>query len=168
MGLPEALGELNLLKEKGVIQDYAIGGGYAVIHYGVPYSSYDLDVFTILRNEADFHAIYEYFREKGNKIEGIFIYIEDMPVQILPNISPLYNEAVEEAHKVTIEGVPSKIATVEHLIIIALEAFRAQDKYRILQLRGKVNKDSLEKILDRFDDAKGTLRKRYKKVLAGT
>ena len=168
MGLPEALGKLNLLKEKGVIQDYAIGGGYAVIYYGVPYSSYDLDIFAILRNESDYHAIYQYFREQGNKIEGVYIYIEDMPVQIPANISPLYNESVEKAHKVAIEGIPSKIARVEHLIVIALSGFRAQDKYRILQLRGKANKDLLDKILDRFDDAKGTLRKRYKKVLAGT
>ena len=168
MGLPEALGALNELKEKGVIQDYAIGGGYAVIYHNIPYSSYDLDIFAILRSDDDYQAIYQHFREKGNKIEDVFIYIEDTPVQILPNISPLYNEAVEQAHQIEIDGVLSKIARVEHLIIIALEVFRLKDKIRIAQLLKKADKELLDKILDRFDDEKGTLRKRYESVLAGT
>ncbi len=100
MDIPGALGALNELKEKGVIQDYAIGGGYAVIYHNIPYSSYDLDIFAILRSDDDYRAIYQHFREKGNKIEDVFIYIEDTPVQILPNISPLYNEAVEQAHQI--------------------------------------------------------------------
>jgi len=168
LGIPEALGALNELKEKGVIQDYAIGGGYAVIYHNVPYSSYDLDIFAILRSDDDYMAIYKHFREKGNKIEDVYIYIEDTPVQILPNISPLYNDTVEKAHEIEVDGVHSKIARVEHLIVIALQVFRAQDKYRILQLKEKVNKTLLDKVLDKYDDEKGTLRKRYKKVLAGT
>jgi len=168
LDIPGALGALNELKEKGVIQDYAIGGGYAVIYHNIPYSSYDLDIFAILRSDDDYRAIYQHFREKGNKIEDVFIYIEDTPVQILPNISPLYNEAVEQAHQIEIDGVLSKIARVEHLIVIALEAFRLKDKIRIAQLLEKANTDILDKILDRFDDGKGTLRKRYKGILAGT
>jgi len=168
LGLPEALGALNELKEKGVIQDYAIGGGYAVIYHNIPYSSYDLDIFAILRSDDDYRAIYQHFREKGNKIEDVFIYIEDTPVQILPNISPLYDEAVKQAHEIEIDGIRSKIARVEHLIVIALEAFRLKDKIRVTQLLEKANTDFLDKILDRFDDEKGTLRKRYKSVLAGT
>ncbi|MFC2065553.1 nucleotidyltransferase [Chloroflexota bacterium] len=168
MGLPEALGALNELTEKGVIQDYAIGGGQAVIYHNIPYSSYDLDIFAILRSDEDYRAIYQHFREKGNKIEDVFIYIEDTPVQILPNISPLYDEAIEQAHQIEIDGVLSKIVRVEHLIVIALETFRFKDKIRIAQLLEKVNKDFLDKILNGFDDEKGTLRKRYKSILAGT
>jgi len=105
-----------------------------------------LDIFAILRSDDDYRAIYQHFREKGNKIEEVFIYIEDIPVQILPNISPLYNEAVEQAHQIEIDGIPSKIARVEHLIVIALEAFRLKDKIRIAQLLEKANKGYLDKI----------------------
>ena len=169
LGLPElseALRAFNQLKERGVIEDYAIGGGQAIIYHSVPLSTYDLDLFVILRNDADYHAIYQYFREKGNKIEDEYIYIDDMAVQILPNISPLFNETVEQAHKVIIEGIPSKVARVEYLIVIALGAFRPKDKYHILQIKDKANKDLLDKILDRFDDTDGKLRKRYKSILA--
>lgn len=50
MGLTEiceALIALNQLKEKGIIEDYAIGGGYAVIYHQVPYSTYDLDILQL-------------------------------------------------------------------------------------------------------------------------
>jgi len=170
LGLPEALSAVNELKEKGVIQDYAIGGGYAVIYHNVPYSSYDLDVFAIISGEESLDIlspIYKYFRERGNKIEDEYIFIEDTPVQILPNISPLYNEAVEQAHEIEIEGVWSKIARVEHLIVIALEVFRPKDRIRVVQLLEKADKKTLDEILDRFDNEERNLRKRYKSVLAG-
>jgi len=169
LGLPEALATLNELKEKEIIQDYAIGGGWAVIYYSVPYTSYDLDIFVILKDEEDFHKIYDYFRDKGNKIEDVYIYIEEMPVQFLPNfISPLFREVVEQANEVIVEGVHSKIATIEHLIILALDTFRERDKYRIRQLHKKADSDLLDNLLDRYDDEKGELHKRYKSILAGT
>lgn len=172
MGLPElaeALRILNQLKEKGVIEDYAIGGGYAVVYHTVPYSTYDLDIFVVLHNEADFHALYQYFKEKGNKIEDVYIYIGDMPVQFLPNyISPLFTETVQQAHEVIIEGIPSKVASIEHIIVLALDVFRAKDKIRIVQLLEKADRDLLDEILGRFDDEEGKLRARFKKVLANT
>ena len=166
--LSEALRELNQLKEKGVIEDYAIGGGYAAIYYTVPYFTSDLDIFAILHKNEDFQSIYQHFREKGNKIEGVYIHIGDMPTQILPNISPLYSEAIEQAHEVIIEGIPSKVIRIEHLIVLALEVFRAKDKYRITQLLEKADREILDKIIDRFDDDKGKLRTRFKEILAGT
>ena len=170
MGLPElheALKTLNQLKETGVIEDYAIGGGYAVIYHTIPYSTYDLDIFVILRDEDDFHALYQYFREKGSKIEDEYIYIGDMPVQFLPNfISPLFNDVVEQAHEIIMEGIPSKVARVEHLIVLALDAFRAKDKIRIVELLGKADKNLLDEILRRFDNEEGKLHARFKRVLA--
>lgn len=168
MGLPEALREFNELKEKETIQDYAIGGGYAVIYHKIPYSSYDLDIFVIIGSDEDFHAIYQHFRERGNKIEDVYIFIEGMPVQILPNISPLHTEAVEQAHETDIEGVPTKVARIEHLIALALEVFRGKDKIRIRQLSDRADKELLGDILDRFDNEQGILRKRYTSILAGT
>ena len=169
MGLPEALATLNQLKGKGVIKDYAIGGGWAVIYHGVPYTTYDLDIFVVLKDQSDYHRLYDHFRKKGNKIQDVYIYIEDMPIQFFPNfISPLFNETIEQAHEIEIEGIPSKIARVEHLIVLALDAFRATDKYRIIRLQEKADRDFLDKILERFDDDEGKLHKRYKQVLAGT
>ena len=94
MGLRNILAYLNELKATGIIKDYAIGGGYAVMYYDLPISTYDLDVLVLLSGEKDYHRLYEHFRAQGNKIENVYIFINDMPVQFIPNyISPLFKAA---------------------------------------------------------------------------
>jgi len=169
MGLKEVLIELNNLKTTGIIQDYAIGGGYAVMFYDIQMSTYDLDVLVILPTENDYHRLYDYFRMKGAKIENVYIFIEDMPVQFLPNyISPLFNCAIEEANRVEFGGVYSRVVTIEYLVILLLTSFRLKDKIRIQSLLDKVDKDLLLSLIQRFDNDENSLYKRYKEVLAGS
>ena len=167
--LSEALIVLNQLKKKGVIEDYAVGGGHAVIYHQIPYSTYDLDIFAIISGEGGLdilHPVYKYFRENGYQIKGEHIYIGDMAVQILPNISPLSNSAVEEACKAEVDGIPTKVIGVEHLIALSLVAFRWKDKIRIINLLEKADKNLLEKVLNRFDNEENQLHTRFKEVLA--
>ncbi len=42
---------LNELKKKGLVEDYAIGGGVATIFYTEPVFTYDLDAFIIVKPE---------------------------------------------------------------------------------------------------------------------
>ena len=169
MGLREVLVSLNDIKAMGIIQDYAIGGGYAVMFYDIPMSTYDLDVLVILPTEKDYHRLYEHFRTKGAKVENVYIFIEDMPVQFFPNyISPLFNSAIEEATIVEFEGIHSRFVSVEYLVLLLLTSFRLKDKIRIQSLLGKANKDLLLSLIQRFDDDENTLYERYKSVLEGT
>ena len=167
MALRDVLISLNDIKTAGIIQDYAIGGGYAVMFYGVEMTTYDLDVLVVLANEEDYHRLYEYFRTKETKIENVYIFIEEMPVQFLPNyISPLFNSAIEEANIVEVDGVSSKFVTVEYLIALLLTSFRPKDKIRIDSLIKNADKDLLLGIIQRFDDDQHNLHERYKEVLA--
>lgn len=160
---------LNKLVESSIIGDYAIGGGYAVMFYGIPLATYDLDVLAVLSSEDDFHKLYEHFREKGAKIEDVYIFIDDMPVQFLPNyISSLFNSAIEEANDIELGGTRSKVVSVEYLIVLLLTSFRPKDRIRIQRLLGKANRTILSDIINRFDDDEYTLSKRYKKVLANS
>ncbi len=168
MGLREALISFNEVKNEGIIQDYAIIGGYAVIYHAVPYSSYDLDIGIIVHDDDSYHKLHEHYRKKGNKIENVYIHIGGMPVQFFPNINILYNEVVERALKVTVANIPTKVATIEHLIVLALDAYRAKDKIRILQLLEKADKKLLDDIITRFDNKEGRLRARYKDILASS
>ncbi len=93
--------------------------------------------------------------------------VKDSEIQIFPNVSPLHNNAVEEADKVEVGGIPTKVIGVEHLIALSLISFRPTDKWRIIQLLAEADKERLNKILNRFDNEEGKLRKRYKSVLAG-
>ncbi len=175
MGLPEEYSEallvLNELKEKEIIQDYAIGGGLGIIHHNVKYASQDLDVFAIIISEDSFRIlqpVYKYFRERGHKPKKEHIYIGDIPIQIFPNVSPLHNNAVEEADKTEVGGIPTKVIGVEHLIALSLISFRPTDKWRIGKLLAEADKERLNKILDRFDNEKYPLHTRYRKVLASS
>ena len=106
---------LDDLKKKGVIKDYAIAGGYAIVYYLEPSYTYDLDVVILLNSEEEFHNLYQYFRENGNKIEKVYIFIDDMPVQFFPGYGgDLYEESVRCANKTTVNGIPSKVVSREH------------------------------------------------------
>jgi hypothetical protein len=168
MALKEALIALNKLKDDGVIGDYAICGSYAYSFYTPGLPTYDLDVLSILPSDNDFHRLYEYFRSKNARIEDVYIYIDDMPVQFLPNnISPLHHEAIIKARVVQFEGVTSKFVSIEYLIVLLLTAFRSKDKIRVQILLNIADKDLLLEIIRRFDNGQ-QLYKRYKEVLAST
>ena len=83
--LPSVLASLNDLKATGIIEDYAIGGGYAALYYDVQDATYDLDVLVVLPSEADYPKLYEHYRTKGARIENVYVFVEGMPVQFFPN-----------------------------------------------------------------------------------
>ena len=167
----EALTILNELKDMEIIEDYAIGGGHAIIYHNVEYGSIDLDIFAIVVGDDSLRIlqpIYGYFREKGYRAKKEHIYVGDVPIQIFPNVSPLHNNAVEEANKVEIAGIPTKVIGVEHLIALSLIPLRQTDKWRIKQLLNKSDNGRLNTIIDRFSDEENQLHTRYKEVLASS
>ena len=164
--LPDVLKELNALIETGVIRDYAIGGGYAVIYHGVPYTTFDLDVFVVLGREEDYHKLYDYYRQRGNKEEHEYIIISNMAVQFFPNfISPLFDTAIKESKRTNVSGIPTKVISIEYLIALLLDAFRPKDKIHISELIKDVDMDVLNEIVRRFNDERNQLSKKLKEVL---
>ena len=167
MGLLAALETLNALKRKATIGDYAIGGGYAVNYYLEPSYTYDLDILVLLGSDADYHALYQHFREAGSRIESVYVIIGDLPVQFLPSyISPLFHEAITNARRITVGGVRSKVVTVEYLMALLLVSFRPKDKIHILSLSELADEELLDQVLRRFEDEETPLRQRLARVLA--
>jgi len=85
---------LNNLKNEKIIGDYAICGGYAISYYLEPAYTYDLDIVVLLNNEEEYHNLYAHLRKRGNKIENVYIWISDMPVQFLPSYIVGYMKAL--------------------------------------------------------------------------
>lgn len=167
MAFLNAIETLNNLKRLGIIEDYAIGGGYAVNYYLEPSYTYDLDILVPLSSDVDYRALYKYFKERGHKIENVYIIIEDMPVQFLPSyISPLFGDAIRKARRITVRGIPTKVIKVEHLIALLLVSFRPKDRIHILELWQLANRRLLKEILRRFENEKTPLRQRLRRVLA--
>jgi hypothetical protein len=166
MSFQNAIEAINILKKDKIISDYAIYGGYAVTYYLEPTYTYDLDVIILVNSQADYHRLYEYFRKKGNKIENVFIFIDDMPVQFFPGFGgDLYEEAVKKARKITVKDIPSKVVSMEYLIALLLKSFRLKDKIRISELLQKADKKTLEEIIKRHDNETDKLWIKYQQLL---
>jgi len=163
----EALKVMNEVKRLGLIRDYSIAGGYAVNYYLEPRLTYDLDFFILIDGEEDFHRLYRFFRERSHKIENVYIWIGEMPVQFFPTyISPLFAEAVRKARRIRVRGVPTKVLSVEYLIATLLMAFRPKDRAVIPDLLPQADPTSLEDLVKRFRDEKTPLDQRLRRILA--
>jgi len=157
---------INEIRELGLIQDYAIGGGYALNFYMEPVLTYDMDVFIMIDTDEDYRALYGYFREKGSKIENVYIVIDDLPVQFLPSyISPLFREAIANARNIKVEGVECRVFAPEYLVATLLAAYRPKDRITIPLLLELTDINLVKSIAKRFDSEKTPLYQRLGAIL---
>ena len=164
-GILGIIREINNLKKKRVVKDYAIGGGIAKNYYLEPQFTYDLDIFILIDTMDNFHNIYNYFRRKECKVENVFIIIKDVPVQFLPSfIHPLMEEAIRKSKRIKVDGVTVKILTAEYLICTFLMSFRQKDKYAIRELLSFTDRNLLRKLLGKFDSKKHPIYKRFREI----
>lgn len=155
--MKKTLKVINELKKKGLVADYAIGGGIAALFYIEPFLTYDLDVFiipiqrTTQKDLILLSDVFDYLKSMGYSWKGGHIIIEGVPVQIIP-ADELEKEAVECARETKYEGVKTKIITPEYLIAILFRAGRKKDIEKIEKLLEQVDIDraKLEEILDKF------------------
>lgn len=149
---------LNLLKNEGIISDYAIGGAVAAFFYIEPTLTDDMDVFIVFDKGSNLFIslspIYNRLRELGySNFEKEGLVIGKWPVQFLPASSGLEKEALQNALDETIEGEAVRVFTAEHVMALCISVGRAKDKIRLSQFveEGCYNNAHLEEILKRFN-----------------
>ena len=155
--MEKTLQVINKLKEKKIIEDYAIGGGIGAIFYIEPILTYDLDVFILLSprlkkgNLILLSPIYNYLKRKNYQFKGEHIIIEGIPVQFIPT-NGLEEEAIKNAKEINYQGVKTKIIRPEYLIAFFLKAGRRKDKEKVNMLieQAKIDKGKLKKILEKY------------------
>src|SRR6266513_3886397 len=134
--LADVLRAANELLSGGLIEDYALGGALAAIHYVEPFTTYDADIFFIPATEdltGGIPRIYEALRARGWQVEGDHVLLRNFPVQFLA-ASGLTEEAVRNAKPIEYESVPAKVFRPEHIIAIAASVGRHKDLARIDQM----------------------------------
>jgi DNA-binding Lrp family transcriptional regulator len=157
---------LNRLKRAGVIKDYAIGGAHAVAYYLEPIKTLDLDIFVFAESDRDFYIFRSYIKKAGFKMRGTHVIIDDTPVHFLPgSLHPFINEAVRKAKRISVRNIPSKVLTVEYLIVSLLMAFRLKDKMVIPDLLELADMEKLGIIIERFSDEETPVDKRLQRIL---
>jgi len=147
---------INRMQADGVISQYAIGGAVGATFYLEPSATLDVDIFVTLpvasgSSLLSLTPIYEYLTARGCRVEGEYIVIADWPVQFLPPIDSLEQEAVAEAVQTEVEGLNTWVMRAEHLVAIALRTGRAKDYARILQFleQNAVDRKKLNQVLNR-------------------
>jgi len=143
----------NGLVKAGLIQDYAIGGALAAIHYVEPFATYDADIFFIPADRgrtAGMPAIYARLMSLGWQADGEHLMVKGFPVQFLA-AQGLTEEAVREARNIRFEGIPAKVFRAEHIVTIAADVGRKKDLARIEQMlqQAEIDPNRLQAILDR-------------------
>ncbi len=151
--LTDVLRAANGLVESKLIEDYAIGGALAAIHYVEPFATYDADIFFIPADKgltAGMPAIYARLKSRGWEVDREHLLLKGFPVQFLA-AQGLTGEAVREALSIVFEGVPTKVFRAEHVVAVAASVGRKKDLARIEQMLQQATLDQtlLEKILQR-------------------
>ena len=147
---------LNSMVANGVIADYAIFGAVAQMRYTEAVSTMDASVLVALPLDAGLdllRPIYAYCEQRGYEPEGEAIRVGDWPVQFIPPLNTLTEEAMREADVDEMDGVPLRVVRADHLAVIALEVGRAKDSARILALldSGAVTIDEIARLAARHN-----------------
>ena len=158
MAFIDALRQLNNLKQRKVIRDYAIIGAVAATAYMEPIFTEDIDVVILVDSDEEYLQAYSVIAEQSESQEGMHQVMGGVPVQLFPTtVMPLYRDAVEQAHKFRINNTRARVATAEHLILLYLVANRQRDRLRVSYLIEDADEGRLQSLLERFDDQQKTL-----------
>ncbi|MEO5762241.1 MAG: hypothetical protein ABIR28_08010 [Vicinamibacteria bacterium] len=152
--LADVFSELNALKAKGLVRDYALGGATAVLFYAEPTRTYDVDVFLLLTPGPhspliSLENLYAWARSKGFTSEAEHIMVHGVPVQFIPAHNSLAEESVAGARTLDYDGVPVRVVDPEHLAALAFQAGGARRRERAWQLieTGAVDRNHLKTLL---------------------
>lgn len=156
--MKKTLEVINELKQRGLINDYAIGGAIAALKWTEPFFTRDLALFIIPEKRVGkerlivLSSIYEYLKGKGyDTWTGQWLMIEGVPVELIP-AEGVTQEAVENAVETLFEGVATRVISAEYLIALFLIASRDKDKIKIRMLleQATINMEYLRDILERY------------------
>ncbi len=137
MKIYEVIATINEMQSNGIIENYAIGGAVGATFYMEPVATLDVDIFVSFQPEPGSflispQRIFDYLKARGCVMDGEYIIINGWPVQFLPPVNPLVEEALEQGVNCDVDGILARVFTAEHLAAIALQTSRAKDKARLL------------------------------------
>ena len=165
MSFESAIRRLNQLKQRRVLRDYALIGAVAATVYMEPVLTEDMDIVVLVGSDEEYLAVFRRVGTLADGVDGMHHLFDEVPVQIFPStMKPLYEDAVRKARRARIGNVRVSVASAEHLVIMALEAFRPKDKLRLLSLLQIADNDQVRALLREFDDAQNTLAERLQTI----
>ena len=157
-GMKRILEILNEIKDKGLIEDYAIAGGIASAYYIELFGTKDLDIFVIIKpgSKRDMAKVpfrlFNYFAGKGYGSDGDYIFVDCIAVHITFVDKCIQMDAVRDAEDIEFAGVKTRVLRAEYLIAMYSEIQRSHlDLEKIERLmKIKIDKNLLDSILKKY------------------
>lgn len=146
---------LDDLQSKGIIGEWAIGGGAAVTYYTLAIPSIDIDVFSTYAGSSllmPFGDLYPYLiKTYGAVAEGDMLRIKGLYLQFLPaeSSNPVDAEAVKDP-RILEDGM--RIFKLEYLIcsMLYLRSPKYQARLLHLKVEHQYDEQELRKLLQKF------------------
>lgn len=157
MAFADALRQLNAMKSEGVVSEYAIAGGMAIVFWTEPTPTFDMDVLVVLPETrgtlVSLDPIYRWAERRGYPAQDEHILVEGLPTQFLPAPNALALEAIEHARDVLYQDVSVRVVSPEYLIALCLQptaktARRRERAAGLMELPG-LNRAQVDDILQR-------------------
>ncbi|RKZ27049.1 hypothetical protein DRQ20_01505 [bacterium] len=152
--------ELNEMKEEGVVEDFVIGGGIALLFYEIPFlATEDIDIFI---PPACRKKVLEYTEKKFNHHED-FVNIHGWAVQFFPcNLNRMVEEGCKRAVLKRVNNIPVKVMPLEYLTLNYLYLFRPKDRFKLIFILPSpaLNRQKLERLIQECQE-RNLLLKRY-------
>lgn len=138
MAMKEAIGALNDLVSRGVIKEYAIGGGTAALAYLEPVLTFDVDVFVVFGDPDRIDLLTPIYSILTGEYGATYnaehpetITVCGVAFQFLEAQEGLLLEACRNAKTIDYEGVPVRVFPAEYLMAICLSTGRPKDRQRL-------------------------------------
>lgn len=153
--MKKALEIINEMAEKGIIDDYAIGGAIGAMFYTESFNTKDLDVFVcpqiLSSGLIHLNHIYAYLKKKGYSMWQQYFIVEGVPVDFIAVYDELTRDALKKSVTRLYDKVKVKVFRPEYLIAIALQTGRPQDlrKADMLLQTAQINRKYLTTLLKR-------------------
>ena len=124
--LADALRVVNDLETDGVVSAYAVGGAMAMLFWAEPTVTFDLDIFVLLPGNAEgaivsLEPIYRVLRARGCEVVAEHVVIHGTSVQFLVSPNALADEAIANAARQELDGVPFPVMRPEYLAALWLQ-----------------------------------------------
>jgi hypothetical protein len=153
----QALAAIREMKSDGVVEEYAIGGAMAVAFWTEPTTTFDLDVFALVRQTGllvSLTPIYDWAAKRGFPAKGEHIYMAGIPVQVIP-AGGLAAEAVANATELHYENEAVRVIRPEYLIALSVSG-SARTPTRVARaaqlIEGvKLDRDLLNDLVKRYN-----------------
>ena len=160
-----ALRQLNQLKSQRIVKDYVVIGAVAFSIHVEPMYTADMDVVVLVDTYSEYVRAYEGLQAVSSNARGEYLTVAGVEVHLLTSeTSPLFQDAITGAKQVRVGNIRTRVATVEHLILLALRANRPKDQIKAVVLLERADHARVQSLLTRFDDEVGTLAKRLEGV----